>query len=381
MVPELRSQNLTRWMGRYNFHLPILFDDGVRWIARIKRQNAATPPASICGYLLRNEASTYRFLEKTTVPVPKVHEVALDPSNPVHVPYILMDMVPGQPINNCVGVSPGQLRKVMAQLASVYCELAKHPFDHIGSLSSLQGGQLGPVANQLIATLNSNGDANFPGPFTTMQECYHEMISRILELIAAGELYSPWAVDTYLVHRCLLDIVPLLPGVNDRKFYLRHPDDAGFHIMVDDAFNITGIIDWEWASTVPKALAFSSPSWLWDVGAFFAGSNPLSQRELVFADLMGPSQDDEEKLSLEECIHDGRGIQRFSFLLGYEFYDEDFVAYTTMFDGLRKIFDVDGDLTWENWRMAALRRYSGDSRLQALLVKQPVGSDAGKHSS
>jgi hypothetical protein len=71
------------------------------------------------------------------------------------------------------------------------------------------------------------------------------MVSRILELIVAGELYSPWAVDTYLVHRCLLDMMPLLPGVNDQKFYLRHPDDAGFHIMVDDEFNITGIIDWE----------------------------------------------------------------------------------------------------------------------------------------
>lgn len=92
-----------------------------------------------------------------------------------------------------------------------------------------------------------------------MQGYYDEMISRMLELIAAGELYSPWAVDTYLVRRCLLDIVPLLPGINDGNFCPRHPDDAGFHIVVDDEFNITGIIDWEWASTAPKALAFSSP--------------------------------------------------------------------------------------------------------------------------
>lgn len=64
MVPKVESQNLMRWMGRHNFHLPILFENGVRWIARIKRQNVATPPASICEYLLRNEAATYCFLER-----------------------------------------------------------------------------------------------------------------------------------------------------------------------------------------------------------------------------------------------------------------------------------------------------------------------------
>lgn len=93
---------------------------------------------------------------------------------------------------------------------------------------------------------------------------------------------------------------------------------------------------------------------------------------------MGPSQDDEERVALEKCMHDSRGIQRFSFLLGYEFYDEDFVAFTTMFDGLRKVFGLDGDLTWENWQTVALERYSDDNRLQALLTKQLVGSDTGK---
>jgi Phosphotransferase enzyme family len=141
-------------MGRYNFHLEIRFADSVRWIARIKLQNAATPPAAVCDYLIRSEASTYRFLEKTTVPVPKVHEVVSDSANSVHVPYILMDMVPGQPINNCVDATPEQLRKVMAQLASVYCELDRHSFDKIGSLDGLENDHLGPVANQLVATLS-----------------------------------------------------------------------------------------------------------------------------------------------------------------------------------------------------------------------------------
>lgn len=164
----------------------------------------------------------------------------------------------------------------MGQLATVYQELASHPFDEIGSLDDLEVEHLGGVANQLVATLDPSGDANFPGACSSMHDYYTEVISRILELIAAGELCSPWAVDTYLVHRYLPDMMPLLPGTSDKKFYLRHPDDAGFHIMVDDDFNITGIIDWEWAQTALSAVAFSSPSWLWDVGDFFDGSNELS---------------------------------------------------------------------------------------------------------
>jgi hypothetical protein len=304
------------------------------------------------------------------VPAPRIHEAVSDPANPVHLPYMLMDLVPGQPINLCVNATKEQLRKVMIQLAGIYQELARYPFEMIGSLDGLEEDRLGPVADQLVANLDENGNASFPGPFASAQPYYSEMISRILELIAVGELYSPWAVDTYLVHRCLLDMVPLLPGFDDQKFYLRHPDDAGFHIMVDDEFNITGIIDWKWAHTVPHAMAFSSPSWLWDVGAFFDGSNKLGAREMAFTEILGTLGCDAVSQYLVSSARNGRGMQRFSFLLGYEFYDEDFVAFTTMFGALRKILDTDPNLVWDDWRSAALKRYADDSRLQALVKRQ-----------
>jgi aminoglycoside phosphotransferase len=112
----------------------VSFEDGVGRIARIKRQNAAIPSPSICEYSIRSEAATYRFLEKTNVPAPKVHEVVTHSANPVHIPYILMDLVPGRPVNSCVDATPEQLRKVMGQLATVYQEFTRHPFDEIGSL-------------------------------------------------------------------------------------------------------------------------------------------------------------------------------------------------------------------------------------------------------
>jgi hypothetical protein len=98
--------------------------------------------------------------------------------------------------------------------------------------------------------------------------------------------------------------------------------------------------------------------------------------ELAFVEAVTTVGCDETPASLEKYARDGRGPQRFSFLVGYEFYDNDCVAFMTMFDALRRLFDVDGDLSWYDWRTAALKRYAKDHRLQALLRKRVVDPDA-----
>lgn len=58
-----------------------------------------------------------------------------------------------------------------------------------------------------------------------------------------------------------MDLIPrVLASVHDDgKFYLKHADDKGDHILVDEHFNITGIIDWEWAHTASPAHILNSP--------------------------------------------------------------------------------------------------------------------------
>lgn len=69
-------------------------------------------------------------------------------------------------------------------------------------------------------------------------------------------------------------------------FFLKHIDDKGDHIMVDEECNITGIIDWEFASAEPKSLAFRSPAMMWPVGDFYDGKNNVSLEELEFATMV-----------------------------------------------------------------------------------------------
>ena len=89
-------------------------------------------------------------------------------------------------------------------------------------------------------------------------------------------------MDNYLSHRWR--VVPQVLWLhNHADFFLKHFDDKGDHVLVNEDFNITGIIDWEFASVEPKALAFSSPYMLWPVGNFYTGSNHLSPEGMELA--------------------------------------------------------------------------------------------------
>lgn len=83
-------------MGGMNYHIEILFADGVRWLARIRRFNATSPPPDLRDYIMRSEVATLQFLGQTKIPVPKVFDYALEGQTPVSVGYILMENLPGK---------------------------------------------------------------------------------------------------------------------------------------------------------------------------------------------------------------------------------------------------------------------------------------------
>lgn len=99
-------------------------------------------------------------------------------------------------------------------------------------------------------------------PFSSLEDLYHSCpLKLILDLIVRVEIYSQQALDAYLIHRFLVDLLPhVLPSVwNDDKFYLKHADDKGDHILVDEYFSITSMTDWKWAHNASPARALTSP--------------------------------------------------------------------------------------------------------------------------
>jgi hypothetical protein len=120
--------------------------------------------------------------------------------------------------------------------------------------------------------------------------------------------------------------------------------------MVDDSFTIVGMIDREWAQTVSKEEAFSSPCLMWPVARFYEGSNELSDDEIRFAAIFRERGRD----NLAECVMKGRKVQQFYFALGPGCGAHgDRTTFMDLFAGLRRAVGVDED-TWLGWGRKAL---------------------------
>jgi hypothetical protein len=354
-------------MGGMNYHIDVCFDDGVKWIARIRRSNATSPRPMLRDYITRSEVATLKFLELTAVPAPKVFDFALEGAdNPVGVGYILMEKLRGKSLRWDL-TTQEQKDGIIGQLADIYIELSKHPFDLLGSLSSPGDSHVGAFARESLTDFGPSGMRTM-GPLSSWEEYHRSSLRLILDLIVQEELYTQRAVDAYLIHRFLLDLVPSVsppqPVDMDQRFYLKHADDKGDHLLVDENFNITGIIDWEWAHTAPPAHAFNSPIGILPVGEFYDGVNHLGSDEMTFARTL----EEKGRPDLAEFVRNGRLQHRFAFCCGYDLVDWD--GFLGLFQGLRKATKIDAGLDWDDWKSAALQRYSEDAGLQTLLDRQ-----------
>ncbi|KAL4919770.1 hypothetical protein BDW62DRAFT_209476 [Aspergillus aurantiobrunneus] len=204
------------------------------------------------------------------------------------------------------------------------------------------------------------------GLFSTSSHSLRKSIELTLDLFRRGECYAGGPIDGFLTHCFLLDSVPKLlshHGLDDGHFYLKHADDKGDHVLVDDDYNITGIVDWEWAHTDSKSLAFRSPLVL-NVGEFYDGATHISEDEEYFAQVL----DNKGRPDLAEIVRRGRVHHLFSFICGYDL-TTDWDGFLGLFQGLRRALDVDGELDWEAWREKAMDEYKDDRVLKELMSR------------
>lgn len=154
------------------------------------------------------------------------------------------------------------------------------------------------------------------------------------------------------------------PTSSDDDFYLKHADDKGDHILVDENFNITGIVDSEWAYTAPPCQAFNSPLALLHVADFFDGKGHLSKDETVFARMF----EEKGQKDLAQIERNGRMQHQFAFCCGFDL-SSDWDGFLGLFRGLREAVGVDDGLEWDDWKALALNRYKDEADLQLLLSR------------
>lgn len=253
-------------MGCVNYHAWLHFDNGERWLVRIPRVGFSDIPTDLMDYIVLSEYATLKFLAQTKVPVPKVfgYGLASDPANRVGVSYVLMQALSGR-LFQPSEASAEDKASVLRQYARILVELAKYPMQRIGSFTMVKDDAtkedklaLSAVASNAFIVLDTHG------PYKTSLEYITSTIEQHLDLISDGQLHPEAPVEAFLFYHFLRqNTAALMPNntAPTNKFYLKHASDQGDHILLDENDYIIGIIDWQFARTVPAAEAFG-PSYL-----------------------------------------------------------------------------------------------------------------------
>ncbi|KAI9679958.1 MAG: hypothetical protein M1817_004973 [Caeruleum heppii] len=333
---DARLEAVMSQMGGQNCHLDVVFQDGVVWLARVRLDDPTLPPRLVQNYIFLSEVHTLRWLERVDIPTPKVFHYEFQPqASPVGVPFVLMEKLKGSPLQ-WDRASSRQRSRIVKQLVDVFLELEKHPFEVTGSISALDDKWSSPKMGAFAQPHLFSTPETSTGPFETLEDSLETILRHQQTLIRNREL-SSLAVDHELAFRWRQSMVPSVLSSTTSKgpYFLKHFDDKGDHILIDDDYNITGIIDWEFASTEVKELAFSSPCMLWPVGDFYSGSNVLSPQEIELAEHF----ERRGREDLGRMVRDGRRIQRFLFFLGGGSSTEK-EEFESLFNGLRSTFST-----------------------------------------
>ncbi len=356
-------------MGGANYHARIRFDDGsTPWLMRVPRvaSCAVGLPESLAAYLILSEYATLRFLETTAVPAPRAFGYGVRGDGTDHgvgVSFLLMEELPGKPWTgegaSGEDATDEEKAKVWSGLAAILAELARHPFPVAGSLSYQASSiDVAAVASDRFVVLTP------AGPFRSSVEYYTAFAEQYLELIADGQLYTQYPVDAYLVYRFLRDQAGQLIEADGgdgtpEQFFLKHVDDKGDHLLVDEDLNITGIIEWQMARVVPRREAFGASLATASMSALCRGDVSLSVDDLALAETLRKRGNPELALHMSD-----EKARRFFWGLALEPKWSDALPLA---NAILKVFGVEQE--WDEWRAAALAEYEADGRLRALVAR------------
>ncbi|CAI7661057.1 unnamed protein product [Penicillium glandicola] len=304
------NQRPTR--GGFNWAVFVLFEDGVEWVLRSPLQNHPELSNECALKLLSSEAATLKYLKVyTDIPVPDVYSYCAHRDNPVRIPYILMSKAQGKALemmwegNDIRRVDSLQIHKLMLQLGHIAWKLAQVRFAQIGSL--FEGNGFFVIGECLskghIQHKRYSLEGICRGPFLSENEFYLSLITALVkhaemlplvnhcfsapvpsmddyrtmdqwngacdlwnQFLTVGQKIDGAAnrVDYIIAAHVLNDLISQYVGkwsgiTVPLSFALCHPDLSTSNIFVDDQYNITCIIDWAFATTVPLPWLLAPP--------------------------------------------------------------------------------------------------------------------------
>jgi len=258
--------------GTFNVVIPIHFENGEKWIARIPRPGRmfATSNPKLLERIMSSLVVTTRLVrERTSIPVPEIHGWSSHDDNEAGCPYMFMDFIEGISLGDCLqDLSAEKTSNIIYEWAMYTWELTRLTFPAIGCLGIHPETQRIAVKRYISAgSVDQGRDAITPfyrGPYTSVSD-YLFGISTLKKMAPHDHLsYDRYAFGTYLE-----SLIPFAvkPEWNKGPFCLVHDDFNVQNILVDPIKGrITAIIDWDYACIKPIQSLLSYPESLrWDL--------------------------------------------------------------------------------------------------------------------
>lgn len=233
-----------------------------------------------------NEVSVMRWVkENTTVPIPAVVRFDASEDNPLGHEFTLLERAAGISVDKIYDqLGADTKHSLIVQLAGYLAQIHAHSFELIGGMQlSREDGSIvpGPVLDETfwqapdVANYwppeESVSTLNISGPYASYTALCAAQLER---LVYAIERHGSLAWVRDLVPRLQAFVRLLADGreeeirdmkLNDLKIVLAHKDLHFANVMFDPLTGkITGILDWEFAGTVPAPRWNPVRAFLWN---------------------------------------------------------------------------------------------------------------------
>lgn len=262
--------------GHHNVVFEIAFSDSLQWIARVRLPEIDEGETDHIETSMLSEIATSRLIaSKTTVPVPKIYHFDVDPSNDFGFRFVLMQALPGRHLESGLArsVPKEHFNKLTGQLADCYDQLSHLRFSRIGHLWC---GRTAEDQPSIIPI------PNVGGPFSSSLEYFYALRkfhNRMIQAEHSGD--KEWMTSAWILEQALPSMI--IEDFIHGPFPLCHVDLHYENILIDDDFNITGIIDWSHSQTVPLERFLISPEFVTFPGLSVEQNAPIVAFRVAFA--------------------------------------------------------------------------------------------------
>jgi hypothetical protein len=268
--------------GSTHVIFPLLFQDGVRWLAKIHVTGVPGKWTDISSRALTAEAKTMRLLKReTTIPLPEVYDFSATTENPLGCPYMFVSHVQGkslydvwfahrlsnrsqEEVDRCRVKALEDIAKAMVQLKSFSFERSGTPtFDSTG----LPSGTAPSRCMDYEAMMKRGLQEDSLDEFIYVEEsCYYNTYDYFVDGLKKENEPSIFNKGLASLVKLLISCIPSHPHA--QPFVLVHPDYNIQNFLVSDDGELQGIIDWDGASAAPRSVGPEGyPDWLtrdWD---------------------------------------------------------------------------------------------------------------------